>query len=218
MVFSSLSGQIKSITRILASLYPFILTGYFIVQLFSLLRGPITNYCKELFQILSPLLSVLHLYVTNNLLQSLFFWSIKEDKSPNAFLRYKGASLYRAIERDVVISPNFGWGISTNRSFPASAVSRVLRWGAFAPPSSPAQPALCSAQMCSELARGPCHGAPLSMTDVNILLMSRGGKNSPSSQLVFWSPAFTFPDMFLGEPELLLVVVLFCKSMSSLAD
>lgn len=51
--FSSLSGQIKSITRILASLYPFILTGYFIVHLFSLLRGPITNSCKELFIILS---------------------------------------------------------------------------------------------------------------------------------------------------------------------
>lgn len=76
----------------------------------------------------------------------------------------------------------------------------------------------CSAQICSELTCGPWHGAPLAMTDVNILLMSRGGKYSPSSQLLFWSPAFTFPDTFLGEPELLLVVVLFCKSMSSLAD
>lgn len=53
---------------------------------------------------------------------------------------------------------------------------------------------------------------PCGVSDVNVLLMSKGGKCSLSSRLVFQSPAFTSPDMFLGEPELLLVVVLFCKS------
>lgn len=59
---------------------------------------------------------------------------------------------------------------------------------------------------------------PCGMSDVNVLLMSKGGKYSPSSQLFFRSPAFTFPGMLLREPELLLVVVLFCKRTSSLAD
>lgn len=62
------------------------------------------------------------------------------------------------------------------------------------------------------------HTVACGVSDVNALLMSKGGKYSPSSQLVFQSPALTFPGMFLGEPELLLVVVLFCKRTSSLAD
>lgn len=58
---------------------------------------------------------------------------------------------------------------------------------------------------------------PCGVRDVNVLLMSKGRKHSPSSQLVFQPPAFTFPGLFLGEPELLLVVVLFCKRRSTLA-
>lgn len=83
---------------------------------------------------------VLHLYVASNVSQTLFFQSSKEDKSLNTCLRYKGASLSCAIKCDIVISPNFGGGSFTNRSFPGSAVGVALKGGAFA-----LCPALCSA-------------------------------------------------------------------------
>lgn len=111
-----------------------------------------------------------------------------------------------------VISPNFGGGSPTTGAW-------QLVWFGW----HRCQPAwmglCCDAQHrlapSSTMGR---RGTALGMTGVSLLFVRRGGKCSPASQLVFWSPAFTFSHVFLGEPELLLVVVLFCKSPSSLAD
>lgn len=85
-------------------LHPFVVMGYFIVQLSSLLRGPVTKSCKELFKILSHC-SMFCMCVANNVMWGLFFWSVKKCKF--LFLKYKGTGLYGAIKNGVVISPNF---------------------------------------------------------------------------------------------------------------
>lgn len=90
------------------------------------------------------MLNVLHLYVTNNVVQGLFFWSVKKYKLPNAFLRCKGTGPCGAIKNGVVISPDF--------SFQVLGLVQLSPEVLLAPLPSPVQP-------CSEVSHGPGQGA-----------------------------------------------------------